>query len=110
MQIVHISPENLQHKPGPHVDLLRQAGFEVRFSKNPLFTRGLCPDEETIAELSGASAVIAGGDMLNARVLAGLPKLRVIARSGVGYDRVDVPAATARGVVLTITPNALHEG
>ncbi|MBM4077056.1 MAG: lactate dehydrogenase, partial [Planctomycetes bacterium] len=36
-------------------------------------------------------------------------KLKVIARSGVGYDRVDVPAATKRGIPVTITPTANHE-
>jgi D-3-phosphoglycerate dehydrogenase/(S)-sulfolactate dehydrogenase len=36
--------------------------------------------------------------------LAQLPKLRIISRSGVGYDAVDVEAATRHGVVLTITP------
>ena len=33
----------------------------------------------------------------------------MIARAGVGFDRVDIPAATARGVAVTITPNANHE-
>src|SRR5204863_5851426 len=41
--------------------------------------------------------------------LAALPDLRIIARAGVGYDLVDVPAATARGVAVTITPTANHE-
>jgi phosphoglycerate dehydrogenase-like enzyme len=39
-----------------------------------------------------------------ARVLDAHPALRVIARVGVGYDAVDVPAATARGVAVTIAP------
>jgi D-3-phosphoglycerate dehydrogenase len=55
------------------------------------------------------SAIIAGGEYLTEAVLSQLPELRVIARAGVGYDRVDVPAATRRKVALTITPNANHE-
>jgi D-3-phosphoglycerate dehydrogenase len=34
-------------------------------------------------------------------------RLRVVARHGVGYDAVDVPAMTAAGVVVTHTPNAM---
>ena len=41
-------------------------------------------------------------------MLAALPELRVIARAGVGFDRVDVPAATKHKVVVTITPTANH--
>jgi phosphoglycerate dehydrogenase-like enzyme len=37
-------------------------------------------------------------------VLAAHPSLRVIARVGVGYDAVDVAAATARGIAVTIAP------
>jgi phosphoglycerate dehydrogenase-like enzyme len=42
-------------------------------------------------------------------VLEALPGLRVVARAGVGFDRVDVAAATSRGVVVTITPAANAE-
>src|SRR5262249_13647235 len=44
-----------------------------------------------------------------ARLLDACPGLRVIARVGVGYDAVDLAAATARGVVVTITPGANHD-
>ena len=42
-------------------------------------------------------------------MLENLPALRVVARSGVGFDRVDLAAATANDVVVTITPTANHE-
>jgi glyoxylate reductase len=38
-----------------------------------------------------------------------LPSLRVVANFGVGYDRVDVAACAARGVVVTNTPGVLDE-
>ena len=60
-------------------------------------------------ELSVADATIASGEYYSERVLNALPRLRVIARCGVGYDRVDVPAATAHNVVLTITPTTNRE-
>jgi glyoxylate reductase len=37
------------------------------------------------------------------------PRLKVVANFAVGYDNVDVPAATARGVLITNTPGALTE-
>jgi len=110
MAVVLITPEAMREKPAPYVDILREAGFEIRYPKNPIFTRGHCSEAETIDELSVASAVIAGGEVFSANVVAALPKLRVIARSGVGYDKVNVPAATKHDKVVTITPTANHEG
>ena len=38
--------------------------------------------------------------------LARTPRLRVVARTGVGVERVDLDAATARGIAVVITPGA----
>lgn len=104
-----ITPENLLHEDGPYVNSLEEAGFDVIFPKERTFTRGLCSEAETIEQLSICDALIAGGEKMTANVIAALPKLRVIARSGVGYDRVDVAAATQHRVAVTITPTANHE-
>lgn len=110
MPTVLIVPESMRDVPAPYVTILREAGFEVRYPKNVIFGRGFCTEAETIDELSIADATIAaGGEHYSAAVLAALPRLRVIARCGVGYDRVDVPAAAARNIPVTITPNANHE-
>ena len=109
MPCVLITPEAILHVEGRHTDILQEAGFQIAFPKNSQFTRGLCDDDESVAELSVADAVIAGGERITASILDRLPRLRVIARNGVGYDRVDIPAATARKVVVTITPTAVHE-
>ena len=102
-----ITPEALLEQPGPHVDRLLEAGFEVKYPGDPTFTRGLSPSE-TIAGLEGVDALLAGGERLTSEVLEGCPGLRVIARCGVGFDRVDIPAATRLGRVVTITPTANH--
>ncbi|MCH7549399.1 MAG: hypothetical protein IH969_07690, partial [Candidatus Krumholzibacteriota bacterium] len=109
MPVVLITPEAMLHKPAPYVDMLRDAGFEIQYPRNTAFTRGLHSDADAIEELGVCDAVIAGGERITRGVLAALPRLRVVARSGVGFDRVDIPAATERNVAVTITPTANHE-
>ena len=46
---------------------------------------------------------------VDAALLARAPKLRVVSNVAVGYDNIDVPACTARGVVATNTPDVLTE-
>lgn len=54
--------------------------------------------------------IAAGGTVrIDAAILDRLPALEVIANFGVGYDRVDVEAAKARGVIVTNTPDVLNE-
>ena len=109
MPCVLITPEAFRHVEGRHTDILKEAGFQIAYPKNPEFTRGLCAEKECIDELSVADALIAGSEYVTASMLDRLPRMRVIARSGVGYDRIDVPAATERNVLVTITPTAVHE-
>ncbi|MFP6767473.1 MAG: phosphoglycerate dehydrogenase [Planctomycetaceae bacterium] len=108
MPTVLITPEALLEQPGPHVDRLVGAGFEVRYPQDRSFTRGHFGTDETIAQFEGIDAVLAGGERLTEAVLEGCPGLRSIARCGVGFDRVDIPAATRLGRVVTITPTANH--
>lgn len=109
MPTVMFTPEALVRVAGPWVQMLEAAGFRVDYPEDRTFTRGSCGQSETIRVLRDADALIAGAEFLTADVLAELPKLRVIARAGVGYDRVDVAAATSRGIAVTITPTANHE-
>ncbi len=48
-------------------------------------------------------------DRIDAAVLARAPRLRAIATCAVGYDNVDVAAATARRIAVTNTPDVLTE-
>jgi D-3-phosphoglycerate dehydrogenase / 2-oxoglutarate reductase len=100
MPKVLITPATLAGIDGPYLKLLRDAGFEVAFPKRT----GQLTEEELLEELKGVQATIAGSEPYTCRVLDAHPQLRVIARAGVGYDAVDCPAASQRGVAVTICP------
>jgi phosphoglycerate dehydrogenase-like enzyme len=61
---------------------------------------------EVVALMEDAVAGIVSTDPFDAAVFAACPKLRVLARVGVGIDSIDLAAATAAGVVVTTTPGA----
>jgi D-3-phosphoglycerate dehydrogenase len=65
--------------------------------------------DELAAILGDAVGVIASTDPFDASVFARCPNLRVIARTGVGVDAIDLDAATAAGVIVATTPGANEE-
>ena len=66
---------------------------------------GLAPDELN-AIIGGYDGVaVRSSTRINAAAMdAGLPRLKVIGRAGIGVDTIDVPAASARGIVVMNTP------
>lgn len=62
--------------------------------------------KELARVLPDAVAWIAGTSTVDAALLALAPRLRILARYGIGVDKVDVPAASERGVWVTNTPGA----
>jgi gluconate 2-dehydrogenase len=48
-------------------------------------------------------------DRVDEALLARCPKLRVVANIGVGYNNIDVPACTRRGILVSNTPDVLNE-
>jgi D-3-phosphoglycerate dehydrogenase / 2-oxoglutarate reductase len=65
---------------------------------------GLAPDElkRILPEYDGL--IIRSGTKVTAEVVEAGKKLRVIGRAGIGVDNVDLPAATARGIIVMNTP------
>jgi D-3-phosphoglycerate dehydrogenase / 2-oxoglutarate reductase len=60
-----------------------------------------------LAALSDADAVIVrSATQIDAEAIAAAPRLKVVARAGVGLDNVEVPAATARGVMVVNAPTS----
>lgn len=100
MPRILIGPHVLYQVEGRYLDALMQAGFEF-----VLADRHTCLTEsEVIERLAGCHAVVAGGEPYTRKVIEAHPQLKVIARVGVGYDAVDVKAATDNGVVVTVSP------
>ena len=66
-------------------------------------------DDDYVAKVKDADAIIAGGRMLSDSILSRLDKCKVIANGGVGVDRVDLDAATAHGIVVTNVPDVFVE-
>ena len=59
------------------------------------------------AELNrAAGAIVRANVRVDQALLEKAPALRVLARTGVGTDLIDVPAATSRGIAVVITPGA----
>ena len=66
--------------------------------------------EELSRGLEGADGLLCLlTDQIDAALLEGAPRLRVISVLAVGYDNVDVAAATRRGILVTHTPGVLTE-
>jgi D-3-phosphoglycerate dehydrogenase / 2-oxoglutarate reductase len=62
------------------------------------------PGPQDIADAVGA--IVRADAVVDAAFLERAPRLRVIARTGVGVDHVDLPALTARGIPVVITPGS----
>src|SRR5580658_6639747 len=61
-------------------------------------------EDELISLLQDVDATLVGGARYNQRVIESSPRLKIIARVGVGYDRVDYEVAAKKGIYVTITP------
>jgi glyoxylate reductase len=65
---------------------------------------------ELIARLKGRQGLVCLiTDVIDAPLLAACPDLKVVANVAVGFNNIDVAAATKRGVVITNTPDVLTE-
>ncbi len=94
------------HFPDAGLDLLREMA-DVHVWEGP---EG-APREVLLEELRHAAAILAlpPTDRLDATAMEGAPHLKVISGFGVGFDYVDVPEATRRGIMVCNTPGTLTE-
>jgi len=87
------------------VECLERAGLTVRLPQGS----GPMNEQRIIQELQGCVAVVAGMEPYTDGVFAALPELQVVARWGIGYDSIDVAAATRHGVMVINTPGVVTE-
>ena len=86
--------------PASALDVLRAEGWNVD-------ARPGRPPEQLAADVADAEAIVVrSATKVTAPLIQAAPKLRVVARAGTGVDNVDVPAASARGIVVMNAPGA----
>lgn len=82
---------------------LKRLQPEIRMAKSP-------STEDILAVARDADAVIVCYAKLSADLLQQLTRCKVIGRTGLGVDNIDLPAAKARGITVTYVPDyCLHE-
>lgn len=85
--------------------LLEDAGLEVkRNTSGNIFTK-----EDMIREVADCDGLIVGVDPVDSDVLAAAPKLKAIAKYGVGVDNIDLNCAKGRGIRVSTTVGANSE-
>jgi D-3-phosphoglycerate dehydrogenase / 2-oxoglutarate reductase len=82
------------------VQIFKDHGIEVDFQPK------LGGDKEKLAELIGKfdGLAIRSATKVTPKILEQAKKLKVIGRAGIGVDNVDIPAATAKGIIVMNTP------
>lgn len=95
------------HSQRPIDDLL--GPLNIRLVRHA--ARGPMSEADLLALPSHYSALInySTYDVFNGRVMDHFPGLKIIARHGVGYDSIDVAAATSRGILVTNTGEGAGE-
>lgn len=80
--------------------------FEVEVNEDD----SVWPQAELIRRLQGMQGVyITGSEKIDAPMLDACPALRAVCSMAVGYNNIDVPACTARGVLVSNAPDVLTE-
>src|SRR3979490_1255127 len=82
------------------VQIFKDRGIEADFQPN------LGKDKEKRAEIIGSyeGLAVRSATKVTLKILEKAQRLRVIGRAGIGVDNVDIPAATAKGVIVMNTP------
>ncbi|MFT3963902.1 phosphoglycerate dehydrogenase [Propionivibrio sp.] len=103
---VLLTTTSFQDTPGAHHALLERSGFDVVRARGPLSEAQMVA---LIGQHGGFDAFLNGDDRISARVIdAAGPRLRVIAKYGIGLDSIDVAHATAKRIPVLFTPGVNH--
>ena len=106
MPSVFVTAPGVTGPDDPRLEPLRNAGWHINTHRWP---GGRPPEEEVVELVQGNDAVIASAaEQYTRSVIQRADTLKHIARWGVGFETIDVPAATDLGVVVTTTQGANH--
>ena len=103
MTKILLTTTSYQDIPGPHHDLLESTGAEIVRERGPL-------SEQQMLDLAGDfDAFLCGDDVISEAVIEkSLPRLKMIAKYGIGVDKIDVAHCTAKGIPLSFCPGVNH--
>jgi len=82
----------------PAKEVLKKIGAELQLAPE-------AKPEAIMKIAADADAVLVTYAKITADMIAKMPKVRIISRFGIGVDNVDIPAATAAGIVVTKVPD-----
>jgi len=105
MARVMIAPAPLAKLQSEFLRVLRDAKHELVYPAKAV----QMTEDDVIAQLPGIKGCLAGSEPYTEKALIALPDLKIIARAGVGFDAVDIAAATERGIVVTFAPGTNHD-
>ncbi|MFW5845954.1 MAG: phosphoglycerate dehydrogenase [Planctomycetota bacterium] len=101
-----LTTTSYQDTPGPHHELLASSGYEVVRARGPLSEAEMLA---LIEEHDGFDGLLNGDDQITPQVIdAALPRLKVIAKYGIGLDSIAVEHATAKRLPVLFTPGVNH--
>lgn len=81
-------------------------GLEILKGKAEVYIADNADPNNYLEQMQTADALVVRIASCNANIIENSPNLKVIGRTGVGYDSVDVEAATKAGIPVVITPGA----
>ena len=92
--------------PSPGIDMLKE-----RFDVTMMEAEGMPPEvlKQHVAEVNPVGIIGMVNVPITDEIMAAAPHLRVVANYAVGYNNIDVSAATRRGVLVTNTPGVLTD-
>lgn len=99
---VLVTPRSFGKTDPRPFQILRDAGLEVAVNDSG----GILDREELARRLADCDGVVLGVDPLDAGVLARAPKLKAIAKYGVGVDNIDLAECERRGIAVSRTVGA----
>lgn len=103
MARILLTTTSFQDTPGPHLTRLKESGHEFVFERGPL------PESKMLELAGGFDGFLCGDDAITRAVIEkSLPRLKIIAKYGIGLDKIDVAFATEKKIPVTFTPGVNH--